>query len=121
MSAMCSQKVVDRKTTEEHRHAGVEGNFRPLATANGVRWFRQGLRRYDDSVLRVSLESEWQDKSRITAEDLEVASGRGDREDWFEEGGCPETSRVERRSSSNCRRNGVNSILSAKMTIPDKN
>ena len=29
---------------------------------------------------------------RTTEEDLEEASGRGDRVDWFEEGGCPETS-----------------------------
>ena len=29
-----------------------------------------------------------------------LASGRGDREDWFEEGGCPETRQVEGRSSS---------------------
>ena len=28
----------------------------------------------------------------MTEEDLEKASGRGDREDWFEEGGCPELS-----------------------------
>ena len=28
---------------------------------------------------------------RTTKEDLEEASGGGDREDWFEGGGCPET------------------------------
>ena len=27
------------------------------------------------------------------------ASGRGDREDWFEEGRCPETRQVEGRSA----------------------
>ena len=48
-------------------------------------------------------------------------SGRGDREDWFEEGGSPETSKVERRSASNCRRNGVNLAISAKGTTPVKN
>ena len=41
----------------------------------------------------------------MTTEDLEEASGRGDREGWFEEGGCPESSKVERQSASNCRRN----------------
>ena len=41
-------------------------------------------------------------------EDLEEASGRRDREDWFEEGGCSETRQVEGRSASNCRRKGVN-------------
>ena len=27
----------------------------------------------------------------VSEEDLEEASGRGDRESWFEEGGCSET------------------------------
>ena len=58
---------------------------------------------------------------RTTEEDLEEASGRGDREDWFEEGGCPETRQVEGRSASNCRRNGVNLAVSAKGITPDKN
>ena len=58
---------------------------------------------------------------RTTKEDLEEASGRGDREDWFEEGGCPESSKVERLSASNHRRNGVNPAISAKGTILDNN
>ena len=41
-----------------------------------------------------------------TEEDLQETSERGDREDWFEEGGCPISSKVERLSASNCRRNG---------------
>ena len=41
----------------------------------------------------------------MTKEDFEEASGRGDREDWFE-GGCPETRQVEGQSVSNYRRNG---------------
>ena len=53
---------------------------------------------------------------RTTKEDLEEANERGDREDWFEEGGCRELSKVERRSASNCRRNGVNPAISAKGT-----
>ena len=32
----------------------------------------------------------------MTKEDLQEASGGGDREDWFEEGGCPELSKVDR-------------------------
>ena len=51
----------------------------------------------------------------------EEATGGGDREDWFEEGGCHETRQVERRSVSNCRKNGVNPAISAKRTTPDKN
>ena len=82
------------------------------------------LRRDDDSVLRVALNlvaSEWQEKARTTEEDLEEASGRGDKEDWFEEGGCPETRQVEGPSASNCRRNGVNPAISVKGTTLDKN
>ena len=57
----------------------------------------------------------------MAEEDLEEASGRGDREDWFEEGGCPETRQVKRRSARYCRRNGVHSVISAKGTTLDKN
>ena len=45
---------------------------------------------------------------RTTEENLEEASGREDKEDWFEKGGCPEMRQVERWNASNCRRNGVN-------------
>ena len=51
----------------------------------------------------------------------EEASGRGDREDWFEKGRCPEMRQVEGPSASNCRRNGVNPAISVKGTTPDKN
>ena len=54
-------------------------------------------------------------------EDLEEASGGGDREDWFEKGGCPELCKVERLSVSDCRKNGMNPAISAKGTTPDKN
>ena len=57
----------------------------------------------------------------MTEEDLEEASGRGDRGDWFEERGRPEMRQVERQSASNCRRNGVNPAISAKGTTLDKN
>ena len=39
---------------------------------------------------------------------------------WFEEGGCPESSKVERQSVSNCKWNRVNLAISAKGTIPNK-
>ena len=55
----------------------------------------------------------------MTEENLEEAS-RGDREDWFEEGGCPESRKVERWSASNCRRNGVNPAISAQGITSDK-
>ena len=52
---------------------------------------------------------------------IEEASRRGEREDWLEEGRCPETRQVERRSASNCKRNGVNPAISDKGTTLDKN
>ena len=88
--AMCGQKVVDRKTTEEQMDMlGLQEAIDWLATANRVRWFGHVLRRDDDSVLRVAINfwSDWQEKARTTERDLEKASGGGDREDWFEEGG----------------------------------
>ena len=52
--AMCGQKVVDRKTTEEEINMlGLKETIDRLAIANGVRWYGHVLRRDDDSVLRV--------------------------------------------------------------------
>ena len=57
--AMCDQKVVDRKTTNEQMDMlGLKETIDRLATANGVRWNRHVLRRDDDSVLRVVLNLE---------------------------------------------------------------
>ena len=56
MVSMCGQKVVDRKTTEEQMDMlGLKETIDRLATANGVRWYGNVLRRVDDSVLRVAL------------------------------------------------------------------
>ena len=63
--AMCSQKVVDRKTTEEQMDMlGLRKTIDRLATANGVRWYGHVLRRDDDSVLRVALDLEVSDKRK---------------------------------------------------------
>ena len=52
--AICGQKVVDRKTTEEQMDMlGLKETIDRLATANGL-----VLRRDDDSVLRVALDLE---------------------------------------------------------------
>ena len=57
--AMCGQKVVDWKTTEEQMDMlGLKETIDRLATANGVRWYGHVLRRDDDSVLRVALNLE---------------------------------------------------------------
>ena len=56
---MCSQKVVDRKTTQEQMDMlGLKENIDQLATANGVRLHGHMLRRDNDSVLRVVLDLE---------------------------------------------------------------
>ena len=56
---MCSQKVVDKKTTEEQMDKlGLKETIDRLATANGVRWYGHVLRRDDDSVLRAALSFE---------------------------------------------------------------
>ena len=116
---MCGQKIVDRKTTEEQMGMlGLKQTIDRLATASGVRWCGHVLRRDDDSILRVALDFEVSGKRKRGH--LEEANGGGDREDWFE-GKCPESHQVKRRSASNCRRNLVNPVVSAKGTTPDKN
>ena len=56
----------------------------------------------------------------MTKKHLKEPSG-GDRENEFEKGECPESSKVERQGSSNCKRDGVNPAISAKGTTPNKN
>ena len=57
--AMCRQKVVDIKTTEEQMEMlGLKETTGWLATANGVRCYGHVLRRDDDSLLRVALNLE---------------------------------------------------------------
>ena len=97
---MCSRKVVHKKMTEEQLE--LKKSIDWLATENGVRWYGHVLRRDDDTVLTVArdLEVSGKKKAMITEEDMEAASGGGDREDWFE-GTCLESSKVENWSVSN--------------------
>ena len=63
--AMCGQKVVDRKTTEEQKDMlGLKETIDRLATANGVRWYGHVLRRDDKSVFRIALNLEVNDKRK---------------------------------------------------------
>ena len=65
VTAMCGQKVVDRKTTEkEMGMLALKETMDRLARANGVRWYGHVLRRDDDSVLRVALDLEVSDKRK---------------------------------------------------------
>ena len=57
--AMCRQKVVDTKTTEEQIDMlGLKETIDQLATVNGVRWYGHVLWRDDNSILRVALDLE---------------------------------------------------------------
>ena len=59
VTAMCSQKVVDRKTIEEQMDMlGLKETIDRLATANGVRCYGDVLSRDDDSLLRIALDLE---------------------------------------------------------------
>ena len=59
LRAMCGQKVVGRKRTEEQMdRLGLKETIDQFATANGVRWYGHVPRRDDDSVLRVALDLE---------------------------------------------------------------
>ena len=49
MRAMCSQKIIDRKTTEEQTGMlGLKEANDWLSTTNGVRWYGHVLRRGDE-------------------------------------------------------------------------
>ena len=45
---------------------------------------------------------------RTTKEDLEDASGEGEQECWFGEGGCHESSKMDSGSWRDCCKSGVN-------------
>ena len=65
MRALCGQRVVDRKTTDEQMvMLGLKETIDRLATANEVRWYGHVLRRDDDSVLRVALDLEVSGKGK---------------------------------------------------------
>ena len=58
-SAMCSWKVVDRRTTEKQMDMlGLKETIDLSATANGVGWYGHVLRKDDDSALSVALNLE---------------------------------------------------------------
>ena len=121
--AMYGQKVVDRKTTEEQMDMlGLKKTIDQLATANGDRWYEHVLSRDDDSALRVALDLEVSGKRK---QGRPKKTWKKQVEEETEKIGLKEnaleTRQVERRSTSNCRRNGVNPAISAKGTTPDKN
>ena len=57
MRAICDQKIVDRKTTEEHMDMlRLKKTLDWLPTANEVRWYGHVLRRDENSILEVALD-----------------------------------------------------------------
>ena len=68
---------------------GLKETVVQMAKANGVRWYSHVLKRDDGHVL-----SEGQEEARTT-KDVEDASGEGEQECWFGEGGCLESSKME--------------------------
>ena len=65
VKAMCSQKVVDRKTTEKQMDIlGLKETIDQLATENGVTWYEHVLRRDDDTALRIALDLEVSEKKK---------------------------------------------------------
>ena len=114
--AMCGQKVVDRKTTERQMDMlGLKETIDRLATANGVRWYGHVLRRDCDSVLGVALNLEVSGKKKRGR----PKTRKNQVEEETEKIGLKKENaprQVEGRSASNCRRNGVNSVISAKGT-----
>ena len=50
----------------------------------------------------VGVWSEGQEEARTTKEDVEDASGEGEQECWFREGGCLESSKMESGSWRDC-------------------
>ena len=65
VKAMCGQKVVERKTTEEQMDILVlKKTIDRLETANGVRWYGHVLRTDVDGVLRIALDLEVSGKKK---------------------------------------------------------
>ena len=123
--AMCDQKVVDRKTAEEQMDMlGLRETIDRLATANSVRWYGHVLKRDDDSVLRVALDLEVSEKKK---------RGRP-KKTWNKQVVEEENEKIGLKKGNALNRAkwrdgvraiaegmGVNPVISAKGTIPDKN
>ena len=82
---LCGAKLMEKKRTEDLMEMlGLKEILIQMAKVNGVSW--------DRHVLRKALEFEGQEEARMTEEDVEDASGEGEQECWFGEGGCLELS-----------------------------
>ena len=108
--AKCGTKLMEKKWTGDLMEMlGLKETVVQMAKANGVRWYGHVLRRDDGHVLRIALEFELKGK-RTTEKDMENASGEGEQECWFEEGGCIELSKMESGSWRDCCQSRVNLV-----------
>ena len=71
---------------------GLKETVVQMAKASGVRWYGHVLRRDDRHAFR---KAEGQKEAWTTKQDMEDASGEGEQECWFGEGGCLESSEIE--------------------------
>ena len=93
--AMCDEKLMKKRTEDLMEMLELKETMVWMAKANGVKWYGHVLRRDDGLVLRKVLEFEVKGK-RTAKEDVEDASGEGEQECWFGEGGCNESCEMER-------------------------
>ena len=104
--AMCGAKLMEKKRTEDLMEMlRLKETVVQMTKANGVRWYGHVFRKDDGHVLRKALEfvqSEGQEEARTIKEDVEDASGEGEQECWFGEGGCLESSEMESGSWRDC-------------------
>ena len=85
--AMCAQKVVDCKTTEEQVDMlGLKEPVDGLAKANGVRWHEHVLRRENDNVLRLALDL------KVNGERKQEQPKEAWKKQRSKDGECPESS-----------------------------
>ena len=75
---------------------GLKETAVQMAKANGVRWYRQVMRRDDGHVLRKALEFDV--RGQDDQEDVEDVSGKGEQKRWFGEKGRHESSEMENGS-----------------------
>ena len=103
MRAISGTKMMEKKRTEDLMEMlRVKETVVQMAKVNGVRWYGHVLRRDDEHVLRKASEFEGQEEARTTKEDVENASGVGEQECWFGEGGYLKSSEMESGSWRDC-------------------
>ena len=94
--AMCGAKLLEKKRTEGliMEMLGLKETVVHMAMVNGVRWYRHVLTRDDTHILRKVLEFEVKGK-RKQGRPKKTWKTQVEKECWFGEGGCLESSEME--------------------------